>query len=51
MPTQEGFLFGMTHYNEEYFQEVKYTLEIAEEILKNGDFAKYVYFYRAWATM
>lgn len=51
MPTQEGFLFGMTHYNEEYFQEVKYTLEIAEEILKNGDFAKYVYFYRAWVTM
>lgn len=47
LPTQSGFFFGMTDYNPIYFQEVKDTLEIAEEILKSGDFDKEVYLYHS----
>lgn len=47
MPIQEGF-FGVADYCAEYFEEVKYTLEVAEEILKNGNFDKSVYLYRSW---
>ena len=35
LPTQEGFLFGSTEYDDEYFQNLDYTARIFEAELKN----------------
>jgi hypothetical protein len=47
MPTQAGFFFGGTDYSPFYFQTVEEVLEIANTILKNGDFDKEVYLYHS----
>ncbi|MGV2929338.1 hypothetical protein RW115_12125 [Macrococcus capreoli] len=47
LPTQEGFFFGSTDYDEYYFSELKNTLdELTEIIHKHTD--NYKYFYMAW---
>ena len=41
LPTQPGFFFGETEYDEYYFDNVKETIEVLEELLKEegtGDF-------------
>ena len=37
LPTQEGFFFGSTDYDQYYLNDVKYTAEKIKEILKNAD--------------
>ena len=37
LPTQEGFFFGSTDYNEWYMQDIEYTIEILEKILKEEE--------------
>lgn len=46
LPTQSGFFFGDTSYDEYYFSEVQRTLETLEELLKEeeGDF----YYQSSW---
>lgn len=45
LPTQEGFFFGTTDYDEYYFEELKDTVEILENLFKEEDAeeADYVY--------
>ncbi|HEY5556322.1 hypothetical protein [Acetobacterium sp.] len=37
LPTQEGFLFGSTEYDNRYFQSLDYTVEVLEAELKEND--------------
>lgn len=41
LPTQEGFFFGGTHYDEYYLEDCKYTKKLCEDILKDFDFENY----------
>jgi hypothetical protein len=45
LPTKSGFFFGNTEYDEYYYNEVKYTIEILEEIIKkhNPKVDNYIY--------
>lgn len=47
LPTQDGFFFGPTNYDEFYFENLKYTLEAVNKTLKETDFEKEVVFYMA----
>lgn len=46
LPTQEGFFFGTTQYDENYFEDLRYTKEIINELLKTeeGDY----YYHASW---
>ena len=46
LPSQEGFFFGGTEYDEYYIGDIKYTIEILEEVLKTkqGD----IYYSSSW---
>lgn len=37
LPSQDGFFFGNTHYDEYYFDTIKYTYEELTEIISNHD--------------
>jgi hypothetical protein len=42
LPTESGFFFGGTEYDEYYYQDIKYTRDTLEELLKeedDGDFS------------
>lgn len=44
LPTQEGFFFGSTDYDQYYYEDIKYTKEVLDEILSvKGDDAEYYY--------
>lgn len=47
LPTQSGFFFGGTEFNEWYFQDVAETKKIITKVLKETDFDKQVILYRA----
>lgn len=47
LPTKEGFFFGNTEYNNYYLNDIKYTKKKIEELLSNGHFFKYKYYYLA----
>ena len=47
MPTQSGFFSGETDSSTYYFQTVKDTLKIVDEILESGNFDKEVYLYHS----
>lgn len=47
LPTQGGFFFGSTDYDEYYMLDIEYTKETLEKILENADFDNYIYAYRA----
>ena len=47
LPTQKGFFFGGTDYNEYYFAELKRTKESLDEIIKDKNFKQYHYYYRS----
>ena len=47
LPTQDGFFFGSTEYNEWYLDDVKHTYELCEKLLKETDFEQYELFYCA----
>lgn len=45
LPTQPGFFFGNTDYDEHYIFEIRKTYEACEKILKETDFEKQMLFY------
>ena len=47
LPCTDGFFFGSTEYNEWYLDDIKYTYEVCNEILKDTDFEKQMIFYRS----
>jgi len=47
LPTQSGFFFGGTEFDEWYFQNIAETKKIITKVLKNTDFDKQVILYRA----
>lgn len=48
LPTQQGFFFGGTDYDEYYWQDIDDTIEIVEEILKEEEEgSRGDYYYRA----
>lgn len=49
LPTIDGFFFGSTDYDEYYIENVKYTIEETEKILKEIDLDKnYVFYSSSW---
>lgn len=36
LPTQSGFFFGSTNYDEYYYEDLEYTIEVLNKILKNS---------------
>ena len=49
LPTQSGFFFGETSYNEYYFDDLKNTIEICENALKTTDFdIQAIYYISSW---
>ena len=47
LPTQSGFFFGGTDYDEFYFEDVKDAADLMQNLLDNFDFEKYQLVYRA----
>lgn len=47
LPTQSGFFFGSTDYDEYYMEDVKYTFELLPKIISETDFDKQVISYRS----
>lgn len=43
LPTQSGFFFGSTDYNEYYYQDILDTIDILENILKEPDNGSFYY--------
>lgn len=49
LPTQSGFFFGSTDYDQWYFDDIKYTIEQIEQVLKETDFDIYaIYYCSSW---
>ena len=48
LPTQSGFFFGGTMYDEGYIEDLKYTIEKINEILEETDFEHSEITYYAW---
>ena len=48
MPTQSGFFFGSTGYDEYYFDDIEYTLQNVKKVLSEIDFEKEDVFYYEW---
>lgn len=47
LPTQSGFFFGSTDYDDWYMQDVVFTAERLEKILKDPAFAKSDFYYQS----
>ena len=50
LPTASGFFFGGQEYNEWYWQDVEYTKELLEKLLKNKESMKHweIYYHSSW---
>lgn len=50
LPTQEGFFFGSTDYDDGYFEDIKYTYFKLKELINSDEFKSnnYRYSYYAW---
>lgn len=49
LPTQEGFFFGSTEYDQYYIDDIKNTVEQIEKIFDEVDFNKYeLYYHSSW---
>ena len=49
LPTQGGFFFGSTEYDEWYFKDLEDTVEIINKIMKETDWDKEeIYYYEWW---
>lgn len=49
MPTTSGFFFGGTDYDECYYSDIKDSIEIIEEVLKDTDFNQAdIYYQSSW---
>lgn len=47
LPTESGFFFGSTAYDEYYFSDVEETIKIIIDVLKTTDFEKELVVYRS----
>lgn len=47
LPTQDGFFFGSTEYDEYYYEDIDRTIEILERVLAETDFDNYQITYHA----
>ena len=47
LPTESGFFFGGTQYNEWYIADIKETFEVCCKLLGETDFDKFVLYYRS----
>lgn len=47
LPTQCGFFFGSTDYDEYYFNDIRETVKIIEEVLETTDFSTQIIFYQS----
>ena len=49
LPTQSGFFFGDTLYDEWYIEDLRTTIDIIDEVLKTTDFEKeMIYYVSSW---
>ena len=49
LPTCSGFFFGSTEYDSYYLDDIKYTKENIEEIIKTLNFDEYdLYYLASW---
>lgn len=49
LPTQEGFFFGDTSYNDWYRSDLRYTIEVLEkELAKNSSISHHYYYQSSW---
>lgn len=49
LPTQSGFFFGGTEYDEYYFEDIENTIEIIKNVLETTDFDKeMIYYVSSW---
>jgi len=48
LPTTNGFFFGGTEYDEYYFKDIEYTINIVKEILDNYDVSVGYYYTSSW---
>lgn len=48
LPCSRGFFFGSNEYDEEYIRQVKYTIEVLEEILKVENRGVYYEYESSW---
>ena len=45
LPTMSGFFFGQTIYGDYYFNELKKTLKVFDNLFKSKDYKDYIYLY------
>ena len=45
LPTRSGFFFGGTAYDEWYYEDIKHTIEVLEDTLRDTDFEHEIVFY------
>lgn len=43
LPSQEGFFFGGTDYDEDYFDDIKHTIKVCNKALEAPDYISYSY--------
>ena len=48
LPTQSGFFFGSTEYDEDYFADIQYTIEELEKILSENNEDSNFYYRSCW---
>lgn len=48
LPTRSGFFFGSTEYDEWYYRDLEYTIEMCNKVLQEDDFDAYIYEYFTW---
>ena len=48
LPTQEGFFFGSTEYDKYYFEDLKTTKEILEQVLKESADEGRIFYQSSW---
>lgn len=48
LPTSSGFFFGGTEYDEYYFNDIQYTIELIESLLKEDNTNSSFYYSSSW---
>lgn len=48
LPTQDGFFFGSTDYDEEYYKKLESTLEIVEDAIKVAEQGYEIVYHASW---
>ena len=48
LPTESGFFFGSTEYNEWYWEDIDYTIKALSKLLKEDDGKGDFYYHSSW---